>query len=225
MHAPDPSLRREIKFVANEVFANEIYGWVDTSKLLLRRQFPDRTVNNIYYDSQNYDAYVDNLDGISRRTKLRYRWYGPSLSPTEGAIELKKRVNACGFKETYRVDKLEIGNSHRLLSKAIRNVVPETWGALLDFYSSPVILNQYKRSYFISQCKQIRVTVDRDHLVFDQRLSSDINKRKKANIVQYFVVEIKFHPDATAYVSSRIADIPLRISRNSKYINSVNSVL
>jgi len=225
MNKDDSSLRREVKFVANELFSNDISAWIMSSKLFLRKQFQDRTVNNIYYDTYNYDAYTDNLDGISKRTKLRYRWYGESLMLCDGMLELKKRENAFGFKYTQKVEGLDINNSHRLLSMAIRNSVPKSWVYLLDYYSVPVILNRYRRSYYLSKCKQVRVTIDRDHSVFDQRLSKRINITKKANTVQYIIIEVKFHPDLTEYVSEMIADIPMRISRNSKYINSVNSVL
>ncbi len=225
MNKDDPSLRREVKFVANELFSNEIFAWVASSKLFLRKEFQNRVVNNIYYDTYDYDAYTDNLDGISRRTKLRYRWYGQSLTPCDGQLELKKRENAFGFKKIQIVEGLNINNSHRLLSMALRSSVPDSWVALLDYYSEPVILNRYRRSYYLSKCKKIRVTVDQEHSVFDQRLSNIINISKKANTVQYIVVEVKFHPDLTEYVSEMIADIPMRISRNSKYINSVNSVL
>jgi len=225
MNNIDPSLRREIKFVANEVFSNEIVAWIATSKLFLHKQFQDRTVNNIYYDTYKYDAYTDNLDGISKRTKLRYRWYGQSLAPCDGQLELKKRENTFGFKKTQIVKGLNISNSHRLLSLALRSSVPNSWLPFVDYYSEPVILNRYRRSYYLSKCKQVRVTVDREHSVFDQRLSNIINISKKSNTVQYIILEVKFHPDLTEYVSEMIADIPMRISRNSKYINSVNSVL
>ncbi len=225
MNDYESSLRREIKFVANELFINDIHAWILASKLFLRKEFQDRTVNNIYYDTYNYDAYSDNLDGISRRTKLRYRWYGESIEPCDGSLELKKRENAFGFKKNQKIKLLNINGCHRSLSMALRKSVPDSWLPLLDYYSVPVILNRYRRSYFLSKCKKIRVTIDREHVVFDQRLSNKINITKKANTVQYIIVEVKFHPDLTEYVSEKIADIPMRISRNSKYINSVNSVL
>jgi len=221
----DPSLRREIKYVANEMFIIQICSWLETSRLGLRKQFPDRVVNNIYYDTHDYDAYADNLDGISKRTKLRYRWYGLSPTPVAGRIELKKRVNAYGAKEFYSVDLDKEILIHSELFQSIRGSAPPEWDALLDFYSVPVIYNRYHRSYYISQCKRVRVTFDRKHDVMDQRMSGFINTRKKANAPQYIVVEVKFTPDLTDYVSSMVADIPMRISRNSKYINAVNSVL
>jgi len=220
----DASLRREIKFVANEFFVIQIRSWLETSRLGLRKHFPDRIVNNIYYDTHSYDAYTDNLDGISKRTKLRYRWYGSSQTPVAGRIELKSRLNAYGAKEFYSVNFSGNVTKHTQLFRSIKDSVPPEWDALLDFYSVPVIYNRYHRSYFISKCKRVRVTLDCKHDVMDQRMSNSINTYKKANSPQYIVVEVKFTPDLTDYVSSMVADIPMRISRNSKYINAVNSV-
>ena len=220
----DPSLRREVKYVANEMFIIQILGWIETSRLCLRKHFPDRLVNNIYYDSHSYDAYADNVDGISQRTKLRYRWYGSSPTPVDGNIELKKRLNACGVKEVYPVVLKRKVSNHIELVNSIKQSVPAGWTALLDFYSVPIILNRYHRSYYTSKCRQIRVTVDRKHHVMDQRFSGIINTKWQGNTPQYIIVEIKFASDLADYVSSMIDDIPMRYSRNSKYINAVNVI-
>lgn len=225
MHFNDPTLRREVKFISNEIFLSKILTWVSTSRLFLTKQFKQRSVNNIYYDTYGYDAYSDNLDGISKRVKLRYRWYGNNRTPNNGAIEIKKRLNALGFKDVYKISLPVNILSHNELKKNIRKNIPKERIPFLDYYSQPIILNCYDRNYFISQCKKIRVTIDTNHKVYDQRFSDRINTTIKANIAQYIVVELKFHPELTEYVSAKIYDIPMRISRNSKYINSVNSIL
>ena len=35
----------------------------------------DREINNIYFDTFNFDSAKNNLDGIPYRTKYRARWY------------------------------------------------------------------------------------------------------------------------------------------------------
>jgi len=225
MHFNDPTLRREVKFISNEIFLSKILAWISTSRLFFTKQFKQRSVNNIYYDTYGYDAYSDNLDGISKRVKLRYRWYGNNRATKNGAIEIKKRLNAFGFKDVYNISLSNNILSHKELKKNIRKNTPKERIPFLDYYSEPKILNCYDRNYYISQCKKIRMTIDMNHNVYDQRFSDKINTITKANIVQYIVVELKFHPDLTEYVSSKIYDIPMRISRNSKYINSVNSIL
>ena len=221
----DKTLRREIKFVANEAFLIQVHCWIAKTRLFLKKHYDDRIVNNIYYDTYDCQAYSDNLDGISERSKLRYRWYGNSLYPSNGAIELKKRKNACGTKKVKIIEGINNNETHYSLFSKIKDAVDDTWLPSMNYFSTPVVLNQYMRSYYISKCGRFRVTLDRSHIVYDQRMSKYINIQKKANPTQYLVVEIKFHPDLSDCVSSMIGDIPMRISRNSKYINSVNSII
>ncbi len=225
MNLNNKTLRREVKFVSNEIFLPKISAWIYTSRLHLTKQFNQRRVNNIYYDTYGCDAYADNLDGISKRVKLRYRWYGNNRNPQNGSIEIKKRLNAFGFKEAYNVPISGTILSHKELKKNIRKNVPQQRIPFLDYYSEPILLNCYVRDYYISQCKKIRITIDKNHGVYDQRFRDNINTKVAANILRYIVVEIKFHPNLTEYVSAKIHDIPMRFSRNSKYINSVNSIL
>lgn len=225
MNKENLSLRKEIKFVASEIFLSRILSWIGSSGLFLSKHYPDRIVNNIYFDTYDLDAYGDNLDGISNRSKLRYRWYGNSLNPQDGNLELKKRKNAFGFKYSQKINRLEKFNTHKQLLDKLKNSVSMSWMYVINHYCNPIILNRYKRAYYLSKNKKVRVTLDLNHSVFDQRLSSKINLTKKANILEYIVIEIKFNPDLVDYVSSMIKDIPMRNSRNSKYVNSVNLVL
>ena len=220
----DPSLRREVKYVANEMFFTQVLRWLETSELGLRKHFPDRLVNNIYYDTHSFDAYADNVDGISQRSKLRYRWYGPSLIPVNGNVELKRRSNACGTKESYPVVLDREVAMHFELLQSIRKSVPPEWDALLDFYSEPVVSNRYYRSYYTSSCRKVRVTLDSQQRVMDQRFFGLINTKWKGNALPYITVEVKFAPELTNYVSSMVDEIPMRYSRNSKYINAVNTI-
>ncbi len=225
MEKENLSLRREIKFVASEMFLSKILSWIGSSRLFLRKHYLDRVVNNIYFDTYNLDAYADNLDGISNRNKLRYRWYGNLLSPQDGSLELKKRKNAFGFKNSQKINDLKNVKTHNQLLDNLKKSVSKPWIHIINHYCNPIILNSYIRSYYLSKNKKVRVTLDRNHSVFDQRFSNKINFKKKANILEYIVIEIKFNPNLIEYVSDMIQDIPMKNSRNSKYVNSVNLVL
>jgi len=216
--------RREIKFVSNEHHMPSILSWLHGSKLFLKKCFEDRIVNNIYYDTFNYEAYSDNLSGISNRTKLRYRWYGNTLEPTDGFLELKIRKNSFGFKKRLKINLSNIDNKHKKLSEFFRKSAYNLWTPFINYYSNPVLLNRYRRSYYLSKCKKIRLTLDRNHSLFDQRFSNKINTKKKLNIIEYIVIEIKCDPKLFNYVSNLIEDIPMKASRNSKYVNSVNAL-
>lgn len=67
--------------------------------------YPDRWVNNVYFDTYDYYCYAENLSGSSSRTKLRYRWYGQNEFPQKGALEVKCKRNYFGWKLRFMADK------------------------------------------------------------------------------------------------------------------------
>ena len=67
--------RYEIKFILDNAKLSEIYQWIKDSTFM-KKSFPDRKVNSLYFDDENYSCVRDNLAGISDRKKMRFRWYG-----------------------------------------------------------------------------------------------------------------------------------------------------
>ena len=69
--------RIEKKFVLGK-FKDDFF-----KKLLLvngfTKQYPDRTISSIYLDTANYDFAKDNINGVSERKKIRFRWYNNNL--------------------------------------------------------------------------------------------------------------------------------------------------
>ena len=55
-------LRREIKFIAYEVEYPYIKNWLLLNSAGFSKSFPERQVNNIYFDSNNYSNYFDNIN-------------------------------------------------------------------------------------------------------------------------------------------------------------------
>ncbi len=221
----DKPLRYENKFVCSDLYESEILSWVTLSAFCFRKQYPGRLISNIYYDTFEYAAYADNLDGISKRSKLRYRWYGDSLYPCKGTLELKNRINSYGYKESVKIDITDNVTSHSSLYKKITNHGNAAWRTIIQYNSLPIILNRYIRSYFISKCGGIRLTLDQSHEVYDQTLSDNINITHRTATTEYMAIELKYDPSSYEAVTSEIGDIPLRNSRNSKYVNSVSSIM
>ena len=55
----------------------------------IKKQYPSRKINSVYYDNLNNQIARDNLSGISRRCKLRVRYYGDEKS-SNCYLEIKK---------------------------------------------------------------------------------------------------------------------------------------
>ena len=87
-----------------------------------------------------------------------------------------------------------------------------------------VLINQYDRKYFVTHDGAIRLTIDRNQNVWDQRYKPKPNYNHRANLCKTMVVEVKFERNEQAYASEIIQGIPLRVSRNSKYMIGVHSI-
>ena len=65
-------------------------------------------VNSIYFDTQVLDTFNDKLDGVSKRFKLRLRYYGDS--PSSFVLEVKKKDAYLGLKDRFTFACLEVEN-------------------------------------------------------------------------------------------------------------------
>ena len=79
--------RSEIKFVCYKQNYSLIKNWIRFHKFNFFKEYQDRNINNIYFDSLDYKAFNDNLVGLPSRLKVRYRWYGNLFS-------LRKKMKA-----------------------------------------------------------------------------------------------------------------------------------
>lgn len=227
MKAVVPSESRyEIKFSASEVHRARLEQWLHTHPAGFRTAFPARWVNNIYFDSFDYDAVWENLSGVSNRTKIRFRWYGESLNTRPGAIELKCKRNLFGWKRVHRLDEdLGLGSkSWREIYSGLRKAIPEDLRCYLDAHPLVVLINRYRRRYFVSGDGRIRATVDWKQAVWDQRCNAYPNLDRPANMPRSVILEIKFDRGDRELASRVLQTLPIRVGRHSKYVVGVRAI-
>ena len=225
LSVPDDA-RLEIKFVSYASNFDTLMSWIHLHPSGFYSPFPNRQVNNVYFDGYNYTAYTENLSGVSERTKVRYRWYGATIEPCAGTLEIKRKRNYFGWKLYHRVESAPYSPemNWRSIRKKIRNQISEQGRIWLDLNPFPILLNRYRRRYFISGDGKIRVTIDTNQAVWDQRFKSEPNFLNKANLPDTLIVEIKFDRKDREYASQTIQGLPLRVSRHSKYMTGVNAI-
>lgn len=221
--APEP--RYEVKFVGHPTQVAPLEGWVRSSSAGFFEPFPPRRVNNVYFDTFGYGAYEENLLGSSARQKLRFRWYGESLQPGRGVLEAKCRRNRLGWKRSFPVESLPLeGVRWSEVRRKLRSQVPAAARLLMDANPFPVLVNSYQRRYFVSADGRVRLTLDRDQRAFDQRMLAYPNLERRAALPDSLVVEFKFALGDRRLASEVIDGIPLRVSRNSKYVIGVQAI-
>lgn len=187
----------------------------------MREVYAPRRVNSIYFENCYLRHFYENVDGISSRRKFRVRWYGPlEVSGIAATFEIKARRGALGYKKSARIPSF---------SYPCVDLVARVTGCCKDLaeeceyfkYLRPIVVTTYWRRYFLSADRDLRVTVDYDIEYLRYREGITGHGVSQPGIV----VEFKYDfasGDIDRYLASFL---PLTVSKNSKYVNAVNSCI
>lgn len=165
-------MRYELKFVCEERARPRLLAELRLLQDCLSVAHPPRVVQSIYFDTVDRVALHDNLAGVSRRHKLRFRWYGDASASVPGQLECKRRRGELGDKLVHPLTApigVEGNPRHRFV-KALRAALPIECRARLDG-REPAVWTRYERDYLATQDGEVRVTLDRRFDAFDLRRS------------------------------------------------------
>jgi len=212
--------RLEIKFVTPLYNQSNILYWLFSHPSSIKEIYKERKINNIYFDTNNLKSYHDNIDGISKRCKVRLRWYGDNLNPSSSTLEVKKRRNSYGSKCSSRmgipINLEEI--SYKLLLDKLDHFL-ENSDVL--YYNNPILINSYNRKYYTTFNQNIRITIDTNIQYFDQKFEQKPNFKKRKSSENHIVIEFKTNWCNQKSLSDFIYTFPIRAAKNSKYINGL----
>ena len=187
------------------------------SNLFFNKQYPNRRVNSIYFDDINYSSIRQNLDGISEKKKIRVRWYGAQNQLVNPVLEIKNKKGLETRKETHKIselDGLKFPDFKNLdLIKNIVNLQKKSKNTI-----HPILTTNYDRQYLVSNNGKVRATVDYN------LKSTHLKNPSQIEIIKNFsstcILEIKYPTNLDKYVRLNLKEITLRLSKNSKFINS-----
>lgn len=191
-----------------------------------RVAYPPRRVNNVYFDTADCQSLNENLGGAGTRAKLRLRWYGDCLDVVAGArLELKYKEGAVGWKQVWPLD-ATFDLAHQSwpeVYRTLREAVDVRAGPWLAQLAYPVLINHYRRAYYVTTDQQVRLTVDTRLRAYNQRFSDRPNLRRPAAIADRVVVELKAPADRLLYqrLAEALDHFPLRPDRYSKYVQGM----
>jgi hypothetical protein len=220
-------LRYELRCVTALEELASLHNWIELHPASFRTAYPDRVINNIYFDSHEFACFAQNLAGVSERKKYRFRWYGDTFAPREGMFEIKERLNMLGRKERYPVtlstslDRLSLDDVRR----EILTQIPEEAASHFLSISLPVLINRYSRQYFESFSRRVRITLDRDLEFYDQRHALRPRTRFRSNSPDIVILECKFAAEDAGETRRLLGGLPGRMSRCSKYMLGVQGLL
>ncbi len=218
--------RYEVKIPCEPHHLPQIQALVRLHPAHWRVAYPPRQINNVYFDTADYQGLNGNLSGVGTRGKLRLRWYGPCLDTiTEARLELKYREGAVGGKGIWPLAiTLDLAyKSWPEICHSIRETADAPAASWLAQFAYPVLINHYQREYYVTTDHQVRLTVDTRLRAFGQRFSDRPNLRRPAVIADRVIIELKAPTDRASYqrLTKALAYFPLRPDRHSKYVRGM----
>ncbi len=219
--------RYERKFTVPDVYKFErIEQIIKSNTYLFREVFHERQVNNIYFDTVGYNDYFDNVLGVSKRKKIRIRWYGETLGDiAKPVLEIKLKQGFVGDKWSYKLKPFRLDNDfdNAMIQKvfAESNLPIPILESVKNIF--PTLLNSYSRRYYLSANTIFRVTLDHDlkYYKIDKRFNNfNLAPTKDPNKI----VELKYGLDHDKDAHAISTQFPFRLNKNSKYVNGINTI-
>jgi len=213
------SQRHEIKMVFENTSRFEVETWIRLHSRAFVTAFPNRRVNNLYFDTGSFDSYNDHISGAHERRKLRFRWYGNDLQRGLGQIEIKHKTDMVGWKDTCPIPS-PIELDRFSWSEIRETMCQHTRGAFSELIatSQPMLINSYERQYYITADGMIRLTLDYDIRGYDQTLSINPNFIFPLPARDLVIIEFKAPPSQIKDLANVMAEFPLPVEAFSKYV-------
>lgn len=189
--------------------------------------YAERTVNNIYFDSPNFNNYYDNHYGRSKRRKIRIRWYGDTFSLIKNPIlEVKIKSGLVGSKLSFPLKSFDM-RGNKITNNELQQVFAESdlpEDILFEVSSQlPTLINSYQRKYLASRDQLFRFTIDNKLKYFK------VDNFKATNIVslrnqKLIIIELKYDEIHDAKGKEIGNKLPFRLDKFSKYVNGVDAL-
>jgi hypothetical protein len=218
--------RCERKYPLSVAEILELRWWQRSQGHGFERSYPPREVNNVYFDSPDWDSYTDNLSGTSGRTKCRLRWYGDLRAADAAIFEVKHRRHAIGSKQRQRVPIEELGLASLPIGRLygrLRPLLPADLRLWLDQGHRPVLYDRYRREYYATSAG-IRMTIDTS-IVYALLHGGPLGGLRLVPGAVQAVLEVKHRFEQRGEVEEALRHLPFRATRCSKYALGVDQLL
>ncbi len=211
------NLRYEFKIPLQHIQFSELKSYLYQLGLYPRQAFPDRVVHSIYLDTVDFDDYLDNVTGSSKRKKIRIRWYDDQKEKL--TLEIKLKTNRISRKLVYPLDNT---NGFLPVTRAgLQKLLYKNSLKSPDFLQVyPILEVKYARKYY-EFAPEIRMTIDQG---IEYRRLYPIEHHSYVHSIVDAVVEFKCTVKHQKTMSQLLTGMPARIFRHSKYVIGVDSV-
>ncbi len=198
-------------------------------------------VSSLYYDSSDFRAYREKVDGEKQRSKVRLRTYkdffGRRLMPKDKLLlEIKKRdnLNVSKKKAVMFTDEAISFIKNPILNKNLLNKYKKGMYALTEAAQlktlhdiKPAVIVTYIRQAFVNKFgPQVRITFDKNvkYRGFDFDVHN-INCREYVLDPRLIILEIKYNEILPIWISNIIGKYSLKLNTFGKYCTSVERMM
>ena len=225
LQSPD-GFRYERKAVIYGMSMHEIESIVKLHPTIFTERHLPRYINNIYFDTFNMSNYFDNVDGLSRRLKVRIRWYNDLFGFIENPIlEFKTKRGLVGGKICFPLNSFCLDEKYSLEKQQKifkESGIPEI---LVEYLKSLrfTLLNRYYRKYFESPDHRFRITIDSGMEYYRLESSNNSFNEKKVDY-QSCILELKYSKENEDFSESLFNYFTFRLTKCSKYASGIEKL-
>jgi len=219
--------RYERKFFVTGLNHNEIITIIKQHPAIFHHVFYKRNVNNIYFDTADFLSYIDNVEGVINRQKVRIRWYGDLFGIIKNPeLEVKYKKGFLGLKERHKLPDFSLNLHERFDFKFIFEALLNNKS--FDLYKlnlnalTPSLLNSYERTYFLSNDKKYRITIDNKLQFYSINPIRDFFKTYCDE--EKTIIELKYDQNFEDGARKITEHFPFRLTKSSKYVIGVDRV-
>ncbi len=224
------NLRYERKFIFRNICLEDLINTVVlTNSFCFEEVFTKRSVNNIYFDDNNFSFYNQNVAGDGERKKYRLRWYNDIFSMIKSpTLEIKKKFGEVGDKVSFKIKNFETDmsllNTDQIYSQILCAIKKTNNKKLTsEIYNLfPALYNTYERRYFLSYCEKFRITLDFNMNFFNP--NSYNNFYSMDNKVDDIVLELKYGKEHDNESRILTQQLNTRLTKNSKYVRGIDII-
>lgn len=208
--------RYERKYLSEDYLPGQLESFLKVSLQAFKPIYYQRRVWSMYFDTPDFDYFQENVMGSSRRKKVRVRWYEHESKMSPIQLEMKTRDGEVLKKEVLklkmRIDEASNKDLKKYVSEWLKLTIKENYNL------EPVMVNSYKRKYFRSELLNMRVTIDSD-LKF--QTFRDWQRQGQVSKFEATILEAKYNLKQDKELEGLVGDLPLRVSKSSKYMMGV----
>lgn len=233
--------RRELKFIIRtdqmQPFIDDISSYLNLDAHAEKSKA--YRVNSVYYDTEDYQAYWQKIEGLKHRRKLRIRIYGDqSVEPeTECFVEIKERIEQAVRKRRIIIpyqDAIEFCTTGKLdpslVGEEDQHVVDEIAHLVLLFRLKPRCALRYDRRAFNGHPNfdpSLRITLDTNcrARIHDLNLMSTTSEEMKFFLSpQLCILEVKADDRVPYWLVEKLHQHQFTLRKISKYCTALENL-